>query len=133
MIAFDRGVFDKVISTTAKKKVKFSNKWEHERIQYSFDKIIGSTAKVPEYEILDSGKYPVYTQDIQSDIAGFSNKNNPITDLPLILFGDHSCVVKFIDRPFFRGADGTVLLKPKEKYIPKYYFYAIEYIVNRFS
>lgn len=132
MIAFDRGVFDKVISTTAKKKVKFSNKWEHERIQYSFDKIIGSTAKVPEYEILDSGKYPVYTQDIQSDIAGFSNKNNPITDLPLILFGDHSCVVKFIDRPFFRGADGTVLLKPKEKYIPKYYFYAIEYIVNRF-
>ena len=88
--------------------------------------------KIPESEILIAGKYPVYTQDIQNDSAGFSNNTNPITDVPVVLFGDHSCAVKFIDQPFFRGADGTVLLKPKKEYNPKYYFYAIEYIVNRF-
>lgn len=102
------------------------------RIPNSIDKINGSMAKIPESEILIAGKYPVYTQDIQNNSAGFSNNTNPITDVPVVLFGDHSCAVKFIDQPFFRGADGTVLLKPKKKYNPKYYFYAIEYIVNRF-
>ena len=133
MLSFDRDTFEKFISTTAKKKVKFSDKWEHERILNSIDKINGSMAKIPESDILNTGKYPVYTQDIQQNCcAGFSNNINPITDVPVILFGDHSCTVKFIDQPFFRGADGTVLLKPKKKYSPKYYFYVIEYIVNNF-
>ena len=132
MLSFERDTFEKFISTTAKKKVKFSDKWEHVRIPNSIDKINGSMAKIPESEILIAGKYPVYTQDIQNNSAGFSNNTNPITDVPVVLFGDHSCAVKFIDQPFFRGADGTVLLKPKKKYNPKYYFYAIEYIVNRF-
>lgn len=133
MLSFDRDTFEKFISTTAKKKVKFSDKWDYERILNSIDKINGSMAKIPESEILNTGKYPVYTQDIQQNCcAGFSNNTNPITDVPVILFGDHSCAVKFIDQPFFRGADGTVLLKPKKKYSPKYYFYVIEYIVNNF-
>ena len=133
MLSFDRDTFEKFISTTAKKKVKFSDKREHERILNSIDKINRSMAKIPESEILNTGKYPVYTQDIQQNCcAGFSNNINPITDVPVILFGDHSCAVKFIDQPFFRGADGTVLLKPKKKYSPKYYFYVIEYIVNNF-
>lgn len=131
MLSFERDTFEKFISTTMK-KVKFSDKWEHVRISSSIDKINGSMTKIPESEILTAGKYPVYTQDIQNDYAGFSNNTNPITDVPVVLFGDHSCAVKFIDQPFFRGADGTVLLKPKKEYNPKYYFYAIEYIVNKF-
>lgn len=132
MLSFDRDTFEKFISTTAKKKVKFSDKWEFVRIQNSIDKINGSIAKIPESEILNAGKYPVYTQDVLNNSAGFSNNTNPITDVPVVLFGDHSCAVKFINQPFFRGADGTVLLKPKKEYNPKYYFYAIEYIVNKF-
>ena len=132
MLSFERETFEKFISTTAKKKVKFSDKWKYVRIPNSIDKINGSMAKIPESDILIAGKYPVYTQDVQNDFAGFSNNTNPITDVPVVLFGDHSCAVKFVDRPFFRGADGTVLLKPKKEYNPKYYFYAIEYIVNRF-
>ncbi len=132
MITFDTAIFEKRLSTAVKKKVNFSDKWKHERIQNSIDKINGSVAKIPESEIMNVGKYPVYTQDVQNSSAGFSNNTNPITDVPVVLFGDHSCAVKFIDQPFFRGADGTVLLKPKEDYIPKYYFYVIEYLVNKF-
>ena len=54
-----------------KKKVKFSDKWEHVRIPNSIDKINGSMAKIPESEILIAGKYPVYTQDIQNTSTGF--------------------------------------------------------------
>ena len=88
--------------------------------------------KVPKSEILTIGEYPVYTQDVQGGFAGFSNNPNPITDVPVVLFGDHSCAVKFIEKPFLRGADGTVILKPKKDYIPKYYFYVVEYIVDKF-
>ncbi len=132
MITFDTATFEKRLSTTSKKKVKFSDKWEHERIRNSIAKINGALTKVPESEILTIGKYPVYTQEIQDGFAGFSNNPNPITDVPVVLFGDHSCIVKFIEEPFFRGADGTVILKPKKEYIPKYYFHVVEYVVNKF-
>jgi len=47
-------------------------------------------------------------------IEGFattSDECEPIEDLPLIVFGDHSCTFKYVDFPFVRGADGTQLLK----------------------
>lgn len=132
MITFDTATFEKRLSTASKKKVKFSDKWGYERIHNSIAKINGALTKIPESEILDIGKYPVYTQDSQNRVAGFSNNPNPITDVPVILFGDHSCTVKFIEESFLRGADGTVILKPKKDYIPKYYFYIVEYIVDKF-
>lgn len=132
MITFDTATFEKRLSTASKKKVKFSDKWEHERIHNSIAKINGALTKIPESEILDIGKYPVYTQDTQNRVAGFSNNPNPITDVPVILFGDHSCTVKFIEESFLRGADGTVILKPKKDYMPKYYFYVMKYIVDKF-
>ena len=51
------------------------------------------------------------TQQTNRLIAGYTESNEPITDVPLVLFGDHTCAVKYIDFPFVRGADGTQLLK----------------------
>lgn len=132
MIVFDNATFEKRISLSPKKKLKFSDKWNHERIRNSTDSINGSTARIPESEILKEGKYPVYTQDSKDGVAGFSNGQNPVVDVPLVLFGDHTCAVKYIDRPFFRGADGTVLLKPKSRYLPKFYYYVVDHVVKRF-
>jgi len=61
--------------------------------------------------ILNSGKYPVITQDNGDFIAGYTNEENPIEDIPLLIFGDHSCTIRYIDFPFFRGADGTQILR----------------------
>ena len=30
--------------------------------------------------------------------------------IPLIIFGDHSCTLRYVNFPFFRGADGTQIL-----------------------
>lgn len=60
-------------------------------------------------------------------IAGYAESLNPITDLPLIVFGDHSCTVKYIDLPFLRGADGTQLLKVNaEELLPKYFYFYLQ-------
>lgn len=60
--------------------------------------------------ILNKGKYPVITQDNGDFISGFTNEENPIEDVPLIIFGDHSCTLRYIDFSFFRGADGTQIM-----------------------
>ncbi len=59
---------------------------------------------------LPSGDFPIIDQG-QSKIAGWTNdKSTVINDnLPLIVFGDHTRVFKFIDFPFAIGADGTKL------------------------
>lgn len=129
MLTFDRVAFEKNISLSAKKKVKIESKWEQKLISNSIQKVEGNTTKIEKYNILESGKYPVITQEKEKFISGYTNQNNPVTDLPIILFGDHSCSLKYIDFEFFRGADGTVLLKPINKFVPKYFFNVLYYSI----
>lgn len=73
--------------------------------------------KIPENQILEKGSVPVVTQESDRLIAGFSNSTAVITDLPIIVFGDHTCAFKYVDFPFVRGADGTQLIKTDENVV----------------
>ena len=85
-------------------------------------------------EILLQGKIPVISQG-QDFIDGYSNEvNKAITEIPLILFGDHTRNVKYIDFPFIVGADGTKLMKPIlccEKFIYYLILYAAKNLRSR--
>ncbi|MCB0703125.1 MAG: N-6 DNA methylase [Ignavibacteriae bacterium] len=129
MLTFDRSEFEKSISLSAKKKVKIESKWEQVLFTNSIQSVNGDTVKIEKYKILESGEYPVITQEKENLISGYSNESNPVTDLPIILFGDHSCTLKYLDFNFFRGADGTVLLKPTKEFLPKYFFNVLYYCV----
>ena len=48
--------------------------------------------------------------------------------MPLIIFGDHTCVFKFVDFPFFIGADGTQILKFNKEFNMKFAFYVLKTI-----
>ena len=55
--------------------------------------------KTSEYQ--KSGKYPVVDQG-QKLIAGYTDLEEGLfTDVPAIIFGDHTRVIKYIDTPFF--------------------------------
>ena len=56
---------------------------------------------------LTDGSFPIIDQS-PSDICGWTNDDEAaITKpLPVIVFGDHTCVLKFVDEPFAQGADG---------------------------
>lgn len=73
--------------------------------------VIGNITKIPKEQIMSEGRFPVISQEAGSIIAGYTNNKFPITDLPIIVFGDHSCTFKYIDFAFVRGADGTQLIK----------------------
>lgn len=62
-------------------------------------------------QVSESGDVPVVTQEVGSVVSGYANVKETINDLPVIVFGDHSCTFKYVDFPFVRGADGTQLLK----------------------
>ncbi len=85
-------------------------------------------------EILSTGKFPVVSQG-KNLIDGFSDKEEKtIFDLPLIMFGDHTRNVKYIDFPFIIGADGTKFHKvitASPKYIFHWMQYASEKLRNR--
>lgn len=60
------------------------------------------------------GTFPIIDQS-QSDICGWTNDNEALIreDAPLIVFGDHTCILKLIDRHFAQGADGIKILKAR--------------------
>lgn len=129
MLTFDRVEFEKNISLAVKKKVKVESRWEQVLFTNAIQKINGNTVKIEKYNILERGKYPVITQEKDMLISGYANETNPVTDLPILLFGDHSCTLKYLDFNFFRGADGTVLLKPTKEFNPKYFYNVLRYSV----
>ena len=83
--------------------------------------------KIPASEYLTSGKYPIIDQS-KDFIVGYTDSVLPIDhEKPIIVFGDHTRVIKYIDEPFFIGADGVKVLKSKlENANYKYLFYALQ-------
>ena len=98
----------------------------------SFDEVLKDCTKlgtkIPTSEYLENGKYPIIDQG-QSDIAGYHDSDSGLFEnVPAIVFGDHTRVVKYVDKPYFLGADGVKLLCPVDKDINcKYLFYQLSY------
>ena len=87
-----------------------------------------SFRKIPKVLARDykpSGSYPIIDQG-QNLIAGWTDDDSGLisANLPILIFGDHTRVFKYIDFPFVRGADGTQLLKPKVGIEPLFFYYA---------
>ena len=78
-----------------------------------FDDVTKQGRKIPTSEYRESGAYPIIDQG-QSVVAGYTDETDGLfTDVPAIIFGDHTRVLKYVDTPCFLGADGVKLLKAK--------------------
>jgi len=120
LIDFSRPTFNKIIKTTSAKPLILSSKYGLTRIGGLLSPVEGAQTKIPKEDIQEQGQYPVITQEADSFITGYTDNAEPITDLPLIVFGDHSCTYKYVDFPFVRGADGTQLIKVNSQIELKY-------------
>ena len=83
--------------------------------------------KIKKSEYLSSGAIPIIDQG-QEFIAGYINETERSYDgnLPVIVFGDHTCTLKYVDFPFTVGADGTQLIHPTEDFDIRYFYYALQ-------
>lgn len=93
---------------------------------------ISQEKKLKQKEYISEGCLPIVDQG-KCLIGGYSNDTSKELSckLPVIVFGDHTRVVKYVDFPFAPGADGIKVLEPKSRILPKFLYYATQYLVLR--
>jgi len=99
--------------------------WDIKEFKDCVDKeSISRDIKIPRGKYNKTGRYPIIDQGAEF-IAGYTNDKDKLYsgNLPVIVFGDHTRIFKFVDFPFSVGADGTKLIQPKNFLYPKYFFY----------
>ena len=82
--------------------------------------------KTTNYEM--AGNYPIVSQS-EDLIAGYTDDDKFVIHLekPVIVFGDHTRIIKFVDFDFCVGADGVKILSSKDFMSPKYLFHFLQY------
>lgn len=99
----------------------FTGDWKEKKL-VDLCNTITPPLKLQSSGYLSEGKYPIVDQS-QSFICGWTNDDaGLITVTPVVIFGDHTCVLKYIDFPFVQGADGVKILSPKEGCNPQFVF-----------
>lgn len=82
--------------------------------------------KLQTAEYRESGALPIVDQGADL-VVGYTDDVSAAYpyDLPVVVFGDHTRTLKFIDFPFAVGADGTQCLHAIEGLNPRYFYYAL--------
>lgn len=91
----------------------------------AFTEVSRGTKKFKQSEYAEIGAHPIVDQGKEA-IAGYSDEENGLfTDVPAIVFGDHTRCVKYVEEPFFAGADGVKILKPKLPGSTRFWWHAL--------
>ena len=90
--------------------------------------------QIQQRDIINEGLYPVVSQS-SNYIEGYYNNKENLLDVtaPVLIFGDHTRVVKYIDFPFVIGADGVKVIKPlvNDKFAYYLLLYTSQHIENK--
>ena len=88
--------------------------------------------KLPKKDYKESGNYPIVSQEA-SLISGYHDDISYIFKVakPIVVFGDHTQALKYIDFDFIVGADGVKILQPKKIINPKYFYYVLKALMPK--
>lgn len=97
--------------------------WRKELVGNLISKV-ARTKEIKTAEYLSEGRIPVIDQS-RMFIAGYTNDYEAQVDIgrPVIVFGDHTRILKYIQFPFAKGADGTQLIVSDQNRMPQSLFY----------
>jgi type I restriction enzyme S subunit len=104
------------------------NDWKVINFEDSIERIV-YTNKIQRNKFLKNGEYPIISQEKEL-INGRWNKKSDLFQIkkPVIIFGDHTKILKYIDFDFVLGADGVKILQPKDALYPKFFYYFLNSI-----
>ena len=79
---------------------------------------------IPKTDYQESGEFLVIDQGA-AFIAGWTDSTESVIfhNLPVVIFGDHTRIFKYVDFPFAIGADGTKLLYANDDVLDARFFY----------
>jgi type I restriction enzyme S subunit len=100
--------------------------WQSKSFEDCIEKV-AYTTKIQRKDFLDAGAYPVVSQE-DAFINGYWDGADDVfrVETPLVVFGDHTKLLKYIDFDFVLGADGVKLLPPKQFLVPKFFYYQLQ-------
>ena len=95
----------------------------------SFEKSINKVKKqksVKSKDYKEKGIYPIVSQE-SALISGYCDDESLLFrhSNPIVIFGDHTKNIKYIDFDFVVGADGVHILSPIEIIFPKFFYYQL--------
>ncbi len=101
--------------------------WESGKVEELVDTVT-PPKKLPTSSYYSKGAFPIIDQS-QTDICGWTDDNDALikAGFPLIVFGDHTCILKLINRPFAQGADGIKIFSPRPKVETLYLYQYLGY------
>ena len=106
---------------------RFSEEWKVRCFEEVFERLNGNPHKIQTSEYGAYGLHPVIDQG-QDIVVAFSDRTEKLFKCPtggIIVFGDHTRIVKFVDVDFLIGADGTQLLAMQGNDAAKFFFYQL--------
>jgi Type I restriction modification DNA specificity domain len=85
--------------------------------------------KIPAKSYFPVGRLAIVDQG-SAHIGGFTDQIEKAVSIesPVIVFGDHTRSIKFVDFPFAAGADGIKVLKPNTLFLPKLFYWFLKAI-----
>ncbi len=85
------------------------------------------TNKIASQDFKPSGRFPIVSQE-EAFISGYWDNPEDVfhIDGPVVIFGDHSRHIKYVDFDFVIGADGVKILAPVEDIDTKYLYYYLK-------
>ncbi len=96
--------------------------WEEKELENLIDTIT-PPVKIQKKNFRQTGKYPVIDQS-QDEISGWTDDLDALVKIktPVIIFGDHTCAIKYSDKYFAQGADGIKILKTNQSLLPRFLY-----------
>ena len=107
-------------------RIKVDPEWPSVEVD-KLARTVRPPTKIPKTQFAESGEFPVIDQS-KERVAGFTDDPSALlrSEEPLIIFGDHTCVVKLQRGPFAQGADGIKILKASSQVVPEYLYAALK-------
>jgi type I restriction enzyme S subunit len=102
--------------------------WEIAEFEKCLEKVT-YTNKIQRKDFKEEGIYPIVSQE-KEFINGYWDNEDDLfkVDKPVVIFGDHTQVLKFIEFDFVLGADGVKILKTTDTFDSKYFYYFLQNI-----
>ena len=100
--------------------------WQTKPFEDCIEKV-SYTTKIQRKDFLTEGAFPIISQE-EAFINGFWDEEIDLFKVvrPLVVFGDHTKVLKYVDFDFVLGADGVKLLPPRDFLSPRFFFYFLQ-------
>lgn len=103
--------------------------WASTTTANCFSQISTAGKNVKTKECSPQGKYPVIDQGMDY-ISGYIDDSSKIIEIdePVMVFGDHTRIVKWVDFNFVPGADGTKILKALPSFYPRFAYHQLRFL-----